>query len=224
MVNPLDTLVPNIAVLISGRGSNMMAIHQTIQLGGLKANLAMVVSNRSSAKGLLYAQENNIPATALVKKKGEPREAYDERLVTLLNDYHIDAIVLAGYDRIISDVLIDAYTDRIVNIHPSLLPQYGGYKMVGEAVHGAVLENKETVSGATVHLVTKEVDAGKILGQVKVSVLAQDTIESLASRVLEQEHVLYSAVLQQWIDASFNNAGFAPVMIDSTIETSLSKI
>lgn len=224
VTNKLMTDKPKLAVLISGRGSNMMAIYQAVTEGLIDAELALVVSNRSKAAGLIYADDNKLNPTTLIKKKDESREAYDARLISLLKENDIDAVVLAGYNRIISDGLIEAFQNRIINIHPSLLPKYGGYKMVGDAVHQAVIENQETVSGCTVHLVTKEVDAGQVLGQAKVPVKQGDTVETLSERVLEQEHILYSRVLAEWISSGFDPVGFHPLMIDSTIEAHLSKI
>jgi phosphoribosylglycinamide formyltransferase-1 len=186
-----------LGVLLSGRGSNFQAIWAAQQRGDLPgAELACVVSNRKAAGGLDFARAQGIPAYFLGPKAYGSLEAYDAAILEHLQAHGVDWLVLAGYTKIISPVLLSAYPGRILNIHPSLLPQFGGVGMMGEAVHAAVLAAGETETGATVHLVTEEVDGGPILGQIRVPVLPTDTVETLAARVLEQEHQLYPQVIR----------------------------
>lgn len=186
-----------LGILISGRGSNLAAIQQAIETGQMtNATIAVVVSNKPDAGGLRFAASKTIP-TAVVTEKN------DAAILSILQAHQIDLLVLAGYGRILSQVLLDAYPNRIVNIHPSLLPAYGGRGMVGIKVHQAVLAAKETESGCTVHGVTAYVDGGPILGQARVPVLPGDTAEILAERVLAEEHRLYPKVLQTLIQTSF---------------------
>lgn len=211
----LNTRKTRLAVLISGRGSNLQALQTAIENGSLtNAEIVLVLSNRQNALGLSWAAAKNLPTCFIDAKsiqtisdqaitKEQRRELVDTQVVQALKNANVEAVVLAGYDRIISPVLLNAYPNRIVNIHPSLLPEFGGAGMVGLNVHQAVLEAGKTESGCTVHLVTEGVDEGPVLGQARVPVLADDTSESLATRVLAAEHTLYSQILSQWIAAGF---------------------
>lgn len=191
-----------LGVLISGRGSNLQAIHSA-NLDN--AEISIVISNRPDAAGLIWAKEQGLPTLA-IDSTGKKRAEVDGEILAACQKSGVDALVLAGYDRIISDALLNAYPNRIVNIHPSLLPAYGGKGMVGHKVHEAVVNAGETQSGCTVHLVTPNVDEGPILGQRPVPVLAGDTPEALAARVLAQEHLLYPLVLRHWIENQYQPA------------------
>lgn len=185
-----------LAVLLSGRGSNFQAIHNAIerqQVQGIAVEL--VVSNRAEAGGLSFAKANGYPTWVLERKAYPTKLAAYETLLETLLAYQIDGLVLAGFDRILPTQVVDAYPNRIVNIHPSLLPKYGGKGMVGLAVHQAALEAGELESGCTVHLVTAGVDEGPILAQATVPIKPNDTTETLAARVLEQEHLLYAKTI-----------------------------
>jgi phosphoribosylglycinamide formyltransferase 1 len=190
------TLV-KLAVVLSGRGSNFKAILANIQAGQLPGvALACVISNHAQAEGLAIAQAANIPCISL--EEHTTRASRDIAMLATLQQHQADWVILAGYDRIIGEPVLTAYAGRILNIHPSLLPKFGGKGMVGQAVHTAVLAAQETRTGCTVHTVTADVDAGQILGQATVPVLPhQDTPEALAARVLAQEHALYSQVIKQ---------------------------
>lgn len=178
-----------LGILISGRGSNMAAIQKAIEENIIEdAQIAIVISNKQDAPGLALAHSQNLKTAVCVD---------DEAILETLKAHQIEWVLLAGYNRIIRPVLLAAYPNRILNIHPSLLPAYGGKNMVGLKVHEAVLNNQETQSGCTVHLVTEEVDGGPILGQRTVPVLPDDTPERLAARVLAQEHELYPIVVHQ---------------------------
>lgn len=190
-----------LGILLSGRGSNFAAIQTAIEQGRLpNAEIAIVISNHADAVGLTIAQEKGIPTTVFEKSRFESRVAFDQAVTDALKAHRADIIVLAGYDRIISAPLLEAYPGRIINIHPSLLPAYGGKGMLGIKVHQAVVANRELESGCSVHLVTDIVDGGTVLGQSRVPVLENDTPETLAARILEQEHQLYPQVIREFID------------------------
>lgn len=172
-----------LAVLISGRGSNLEAIQKNIEAGILKgkALIAVVIANKAEAKGLQFASGHHLKTAVC------PTE---EDVLAELAQHDIDLVCLAGYMRIISPAFIKKYPHKIINIHPTLLPKYPGLH-----VHQKVLAAGEKESGCTVHYVDAGVDTGKIIAQRKVPVLSQDTPEKLATRILEQEHLLYSQVI-----------------------------
>jgi phosphoribosylglycinamide formyltransferase-1 len=189
-----------LGILLSGRGSNFEAIQTAILQGALaQAEVAVVISNHPQAGGLKIANAHGLPAIAMDKSQFESRQAFDQALTSTLKAHQVELVILAGYDRILGEALLAAYPGRILNIHPSLLPAYGGKGMVGNKVHQAVLANRETESGCSVHLVTEIIDGGAILGQSRVTVLASDTFETLAARVLAQEHQLYPRVIGEFI-------------------------
>lgn len=181
-----------LAILISGRGSNMQAIHRAIQTGKLDAEIAVVISNRADAVGLQYAREHGLTAEILSAQKNETRQAYDKRLKSRIDHYQVDLIVLAGFMRILSADFIQAFPYKIINIHPSLLPAFPGLH-----VHEQVLKSGARYSGCTVHFVDEGCDTGPIIDQRVVPVLPGDTPGSLADRVLEQEHQLYADCIQK---------------------------
>jgi phosphoribosylglycinamide formyltransferase-1 len=194
----------NIVILISGTGSNMAAIVKTAQRDAWKdrfgAHVAAVISNRADAKGLAFAAEQGI-ATAILDHKGfASREAFDTALAELIDRYDDPAepllLVLAGFMRILTPGFVSRYEGRLLNIHPSLLPAFPGLH-----THQRALDAGCKVAGATVHQVTAELDHGAILAQAVVPVLQDDTTDTLAARVLTQEHLIYpqaiAALLQQ---------------------------
>ena len=183
-----------IAVLVSGGGTNLQSLIDATREGVLKSTIVCVVSNKESAYGLERARKSGIPAFFINPKE----EGYDEKLLNLLKKQEVDLIVLAGYLKIVDAQLVEAYPDRIINIHPSLLPKFGGKGFYGIHVHEAVLEAGERYTGATVHIVDKEIDSGRILVQKRLEIDPEDTPETLQKRVLEQiEHkILVEAVLQ----------------------------
>lgn len=200
--------VCRLGVLLSGRGSNFAAIQRAIEEGRLQgAEIAVVVSNRPDAQGLEVAREKALTVVALTEAQAAKRVVRDEVITEALQAHQVDWVILAGYDRIIGQPLLSCYEGRVLNMHPSLLPAYGGKNMVGLNVHRAVLEAGERESGCTVHLVTDVVDGGAILGQARVPVLPSDTPETLAARVLEQEHQLYATVIQSCITPYFLEKG-----------------
>lgn len=190
----------NIAVFASGRGSNFQAILNALQRGQLPARITLLVSNKSSAGALELARTHGIPAVHISPVQFSSEKAYVDRLLELLNEHNVQLIALAGYLKKIPSRVIERFRNRIVNIHPALLPKFGGAGMYGIHVHEAVLAAGETVSGATVHLVDEEYDRGAILIQRTVEVAATDTPESLAAKVLTIEHELYPQVLRAFAE------------------------
>lgn len=175
----------HLAILISGNGSNLQAIIDAINNKQLDAKIEIVISNKKDAFGLTRAHNQSINTSLCIK---DEQQTSSEKINEVLKNYHIDLIVLAGYLGIISKELIHKYPNKIINIHPSLLPKYGGKGMYGIHVHEAVIKNKETESGCSVHCVNERIDGGKIILQTKVPVLPNDTPQSLAKRILPFEH------------------------------------
>ncbi|MEA1981747.1 MAG: phosphoribosylglycinamide formyltransferase [candidate division Zixibacteria bacterium] len=195
---------PKVAVFISGGGSNLQALIDATKAKILSAEIGLVVSNKSKAFGLTRAKNENIKTFIFKSKKYVNPEEAGDKLLEILKENNIEYIALSGYLRLLPRQVIENYPKKIINIHPALLPKYGGKGMYGHFVHEAVLKNKETESGVTVHLVDEIYDNGKILAQVKVSVMSEDTPESLAERVLNQEHRLFPRVLQKLIKGEYN--------------------
>lgn len=181
----------------SGSGSNFQSIIDAIFEGTLNAQIVGFISNNESAYSVTRAQDNNIPVLIISQSDFDDGESYSEALLNQLKDWNAEVLVLAGYLKKIPSEIISAFENNILNIHPSLLPKYGGKGFYGINVHKAVLENKEIESGCTVHIVTDEYDQGPILGQSKVKVLAADSPSDLAKRVLEKEHNLLPLTIQQ---------------------------
>lgn len=181
-----------LAVLVSGGGSNLQSIIDAIETGSLKSKITCVISNKEKAYGLERAKQHGLEAIYINPKE----EAYDERLLAALKERKIDLVILAGYLKIISPQMISAYSNRIINIHPSLLPKYGGQGYYGIHVHKAVIDAGDKESGATVHHVDDGIDTGDIILQKSIPVLDNDTPETLQRRVLEEvEHkILVEAI------------------------------
>jgi phosphoribosylglycinamide formyltransferase-1 len=175
-----------VAVLISGRGSNLQALIDATRDGRLDATIAVVVSNEEDAPGLERARRVGIETICVSHRGWESRDDYDRALAHELRNRHVDLICLAGFMRLLGPAMIDAFPNRILNIHPSLLPAFPGVDAQRQA-----LEHGVKVSGVTVHLVTRELDAGPIILQRAVPVLESDTAESLSQRILVEEHKAY---------------------------------
>jgi len=180
----------NIGVLISGGGTNLQAIIDATEDGTIDGKVVVVVSNRKKAYGLERAKNHDIPGVYIGKGNYQNQEEADEALMQALKKHEVDVIVLAGYLSILAPAIIDAYRNRIINIHPSLIPAYSGMGYYGMKVHEAVIENREAYSGATVHFVDEGADTGQIIVQERVAVTGDDTPDSLAKKVLEIEHRL----------------------------------
>jgi phosphoribosylglycinamide formyltransferase-1 len=190
----------NIVILISGSGSNMAAIVKTAQrddwAGRLDARVAAVISNKADAKGLVFAREQGLDTEVLDHKAFASREAFDAALAGVIDRYEQPGatvlVVLAGFMRILTPEFVNRYAGRLVNIHPSLLPAFPGLH-----THERAIEAGCKFAGATVHLVTAELDHGPILEQAVVPVLPNDTADTLAARVLTQEHIIYPKAVRE---------------------------
>ena len=179
-----------LGILLSGRGSNFEAIADSIQAGRLPAEIAIVISNRADAPGLEAARRRGLNAK-LIPSKGRQREAHDQEVIAALKEAAVDLVCLAGYMRLLSPGFIRAFPNRILNIHPSLLPAFPGLEAQKQAI-----EYGAKVSGCTVHLVDETLDNGPVILQKTVPVLEGDDEHSLAARILEQEHIAYTEALR----------------------------
>lgn len=181
----------NLAVFISGSGSNLQALIDACAEPSFPARIALVFSNKADAYGLERARKAGIPTEYLSHKGFAGREEYDSKVLEILGKYPVDIICLAGFMRILTPVLIKPWEGRMINTHPALLPRHGGEGMFGRHVHEAVLAAGDAESGPSIHFVTAEVDKGPVILQRRVPVLPGDTPDTLAARVLEQEHLAY---------------------------------
>jgi phosphoribosylglycinamide formyltransferase-1 len=186
---------PLVGVLISGRGSNLQAVIDAVSAGRLQARVAVVISNKAEAPGLARAAAAGIETLVMPHREAPSREAYDEMLVQALKARGVTLVCLAGFMRLLGPTFCAAFPNAILNVHPSLLPAFPGVDAQRQA-----LEAGATVSGATVHFVTPELDAGPIILQAAVPVHAGDTAESLSARILEHEHRILPEAIQLVID------------------------
>jgi len=182
-----------IAVLISGRGSNMQALVEASRAPDFPAEIALVLSNRANAAGLVWAAEHGIETIAIDHKGFADRAAFDQRVGEVLRDADIEIVALAGFMRLMTAEFVESWRGRMINIHPSLLPAFKGLD-----THARALEAGVKITGCTVHFVTAEMDAGPIIAQAAVPVLAGDDPDRLAARILRAEHRLYPAALK-WV-------------------------
>ncbi|PXX71691.1 formyltetrahydrofolate-dependent phosphoribosylglycinamide formyltransferase [Nocardia tenerifensis] len=204
-----------VAVLASHNGSNMRALHEASLMPTANFKIVLVVSNNSASGALAYASRSRIPTVHLSGRTHSDPDELDEAMRAALVDRSTDLVVLAGYMKHVGPRTRRQYESRMINIHPALLPRHGGPGMYGHAVHKAVLDSGDEISGPSVHYVTEEYDAGEIIAQRRVPVLATDTVESLAARVLAAEHVLLPEVVRElagsWrsgaLDACFRSNG-----------------
>jgi phosphoribosylglycinamide formyltransferase-1 len=180
-----------VAILISGRGSNMAALIDAAHAPDYPAEIALVLSNRPEALGLTIAREADIPTQAISHKVFETRASFDAVVDVALSTRNVDFVCLAGFMRIFTDAFVEKWRGKMLNIHPSLLPSFKGSRVLQES-HAAGL----AISGCTVHFVVPELDAGPIVGQAAVPVLANDTVDTMAERILGAEHKLYPACLR----------------------------
>ena len=191
-----------IAILISGRGSNLQAIIDAIANGRLEATIAIVISNRSDAQGLIRAREAGIEALCLIPRDHPSRDLYDRAIVDVLRARDVDLICLAGFMRLVGHPLLEAFPNRILNIHPSLLPAFPGLDAQRQA-----LEHGVRITGATVHLVTSELDSGPIVLQAAVPVPDDDTVDTLSARILIEEHRIYPEAIRIVLEGGWSIAG-----------------
>lgn len=185
----------NIVVLVSGSGSNLQAIIDACQQKKINGTISAVFSNKADVFGLVRAREANIPAFSLLPKDYVTREAFDNQLITEIDIWKPDLVVLAGYMRILSPAFVEHYSGRLLNIHPSLLPKYPGLH-----THRQVLENNDQEHGTSVHFVTEELDGGPIILQAKIPVFPEDEEADIIARVLHQEHAIYPLVVSWFVD------------------------
>ncbi len=195
------TAIKQLAVFCSGTGSNFRALQGAITTRKLPAQIVVCISNRAQCGAFEFARESGIETLQLSEQQFTTPDGFTRAMLDALRERRIDLILLAGYMRKVPDEVIAAYQGRIINIHPALLPKFGGAGMYGMHVHKAVIAAGETVSGATVHLVNEVYDSGRILMQRQVPVLSGDTPERLAARVLDCEHLLYPEALEQLLAA-----------------------
>ncbi|HZC67298.1 MAG TPA: phosphoribosylglycinamide formyltransferase [Nitrospirales bacterium] len=195
-----------VGVLASGRGSNLQAIIDAIETGKLAARIAVVISNKKDTQALERARRHGVADVFLdpapYKDRPESRKAYDQAVLEVLRKHDVELIVLAGYMKIVTRVLIDAYPNRIMNVHPSLLPSFPGLKAQQQAFDWGV-----KVSGCTVHFVTEGVDTGPIIRQAAVLVQENDTMETLEARILVEEHRIYPEAIQLFADGRLSVEG-----------------
>ncbi len=183
-----------VAILISGRGSNMAALIEAAKAPDYPAEIVLIISNRADAPGLEAARAEGVEALAIPGKPYKDREAHERAVDAALAEKKIDVVCLAGYMRLLTPYFVGRWAGKMLNIHPSLLPAYPGLE-----THARVLAAGETKHGCTVHLVTETMDEGPILAQATVPVLPGDTEETLAARVLAREHELYPAALAAFL-------------------------
>src|SRR6204780_1492227 len=192
----------SLGILLSGRGSNFVAIADSIDAGRISdARIAVVISNKADAPGIATARQRGLDAV-VIPSKGKPREEHDREVVAALKQHNVDLICLAGYMRLLSPWFVQQFPHRILNIHPSLLPAFPGLEAQEQAFAYGV-----KVSGCTVHFVDEELDPGAIIVQKTVPVLDTDDEHSLAIRILEQEHVAYSEAIKIVLSGRFRVAG-----------------
>ena len=202
-----------VAVLASGRGSNLQAIIDAVESRVLQAEIVAVISNRKEAVALERARKHNVPDFFVDPKPfaGRPdsREAYDRALLALLEQRHVELVLLAGYMRIVTAVLVNAYSNRMMNIHPSLLPSFPGLDVQKKAIEWGC-----KLAGCTVHFVTEGVDEGPIILQAAVPILDSDTPEKLAARILDQEHKIFPRAVQLFAEGRLKVDGRRVLIAD----------
>ena len=185
----------NLVILISGRGSNLEAILKAIDNGKIKATVSLVISNKEDARGLKIAESYGVKTKFVNPKNFPNREEYDKELIKIIKSVNPDLIILAGYMRILTDRFIDSFENRIINIHPSLIPSFQGLNAQKQALEFGV-----KYTGCTVHFVSKELDSGPVIIQAVVPVLPDDTKESLSNRILQFEHRIYPQAVKWFTD------------------------
>lgn len=196
-----------IAVLASGRGTNLQAIIDATESGYIPGKVVVVISDKKDAYALERARKHGIEPLFLDPSLCSSREEYDRLLGDEIEKRKVDLICLAGFMRILTPSFINRFRNKIMNIHPALLPSFGGVGMYGERVHKAVLNSGAKITGCTVHFVTEEVDGGPIIIQEAVPVLDDDTPESLAERVLEHEHRIYPEAIRLFAEGKLEIVG-----------------
>ena len=185
----------NIAIFVSGGGTDMQSVIDGVKSGQINGKIKLVVANKDNIYALTRAKNEGIQSKVFKIKDYESIEKRDEAILDELISNNIDLVVLAGYLSIVTPIIVDKFRDRIINIHPSLIPKFCGKGFYGLKVHEAVIKAKETESGCTVHYVDEGADTGKIIEQVKVPVYTTDTAEILQDRILKEEHILLPKIV-----------------------------
>jgi phosphoribosylglycinamide formyltransferase 1 len=201
-----------LGVLISGSGTNLQAIIDAIEAKQLDAVIRLVLSNRADAYGLRRAKDHGIPTEVLDHKQFASREAFDAAVVEILNTYGVELVILAGFMRLLSPVLVKAFSNRMMNIHPALLPSFPGLHVQKKAVEHGV-----RFSGCTVHFVNEECDEGPIIIQAVVPAFPDDTEEALTARILKQEHRIYPRAIQLYSEGRLRVEG-RKVFVDGVVK------
>jgi len=192
-----------IGILLSGRGSNFRAIFEAIQSGFINnARIEVVISNKADAQGLKFAKDSNLNAIFLNPKDFVSRSEYDRKLAEILKNYSVDLVCLAGFMRIVGEEVVNAFENKILNIHPSLLPSFPGLNAQKQA-----LEYGVKITGCTVHFVDTKVDHGPIVLQAAVEVKEDDTVETLSNRILTYEHKLYPYAVKLFVEGKLRVLG-----------------
>lgn len=191
MVTSINTLKKRVVVLISGGGTNLQAIIDACKAEQIPANIVAVISNKADVYGLERAKNAGIANKVLSHQDFSSRESYDQALITEIDKFSPDLVVLAGFMRILTPTFVQHFSGKLLNIHPSLLPKYQGLN-----THQRAIDAKDNEHGVSVHFVTEELDGGPVILQAKVPVFAQDNAEELANRVHEQEHRIYPLVIK----------------------------
>jgi len=198
-----------VAVFLSGRGSNFLAIHDAVLKGDINADISLVFSNKKEAPGLLHAKKMDLETLYLNPKEFDSKEDYDNKIIDEIKKREIDLICLAGYMKILTPGFCNEFENHIMNIHPALLPSFPGLHVQKKAIDWGV-----RYSGATVHFVTADVDMGPIILQAVVPVLQDDTEESLSNRILEQEHKIYPEAVKLYFEGKLLIKGRKVFILD----------
>ena len=204
----------SIVVLISGSGTNLQAIIDAIQAGNINAEIKAVISNRPGVKGLQRAEAAGIPAKLLDHQQFADRESFDQALQELIDSYNPQLVVLAGFMRILTDDFVNHYAGRMLNIHPSLLPEFQGLN-----THQRALEAGKKLHGVTVHFVTSELDSGPSVIQAVIDVNESDTAETLAERIHQQEHIIYPMAIGWYAEQRIKCINNRVYLDDQPIDT-----
>lgn len=203
-----------LGVLVSGGGSNLQSIIDNIKLGKLDAEIAVVISSNEKAYALTRAKENNIPNFTISQKDYPNERIYEKELIKILKKYNIDLVVLAGFLKVLSPYFVKTFKNKIMNIHPSLIPAFCGDGYYGRKVHKAVIDYGVKVTGVTVHFVDEGTDTGPIILQKAIEVKDDDTPDSLAARVLEEEHKLYPKAIKLYAEGKLLIDGRRVLIMD----------
>jgi len=198
-----------LGILASGRGSNLQSIIDAISIGKLAAKIGVVISDKPDANALKRAADLNLTAVCVDRKQYKTQQEFEQALVTELKLHHVELVILAGFMRILSPYFVHAFANRIMNIHPSLLPAFPGKHAQEQAIHYGA-----KVSGCTVHFVDEGMDSGPIILQQTVPVLPDDTPATLAERILQQEHVIYPQAIKLYIENKLQIEGRMVKVVD----------